>query len=441
MKVGILDSSMRIMEGDKTCNTFYMEMVVNEIFDYHNFVNAAINVIEQIPSLHAKLKKGFWRDHWCIKEVDCEQYFYKMDVTIQGNDEVEELQKKFLISEEKYLRVTEDYPIKFLFFKGKEKGLLVFAFQHVLCDGIGALQLISQIMKSYKAHERGEKVVINTAKKNPIRNISKRFGRINLMKNFAYMKPKDYLKETKIIMDMERDAESEIDYTRLKIATCSFKQDELEKAKKFFKDEPISLHDIFLCCGLRVLAVLNEEKGVNNRGISLTYLVNLRRYLNAEDLEKLYMSNIFTPQAISHDVTKGTSPEELMRTVLEMKDIPIGLPFYAMINIMNAFPVVFMEKIIGHNVNNIDTQAYQGISISNIGKVDTYLEGMENVIEEFSLIGAGTKNGLPSISISGYQGKVTIHIFKYHDEEDMTLEILEKFQNELKNLIECIQDK
>ena len=186
MKVGIIDSSMRIMENNQYCNTCYLLLKVNDKFDYDCFVQAAKRVLAQLPRARSYLHKGFWRDYWKDADEDYDSFFERYDVEKQDDELVE----FFLHSSKKYLLCGKDHPLKYKYFKGNKKGLLVMILHHTLFDGYSGLKFFSIVMEQYKAIMGGhgtDHVAIKMNQKSPLHEMVKSYGRIKLIKNLKYI--------------------------------------------------------------------------------------------------------------------------------------------------------------------------------------------------------------------------------------------------------------
>lgn len=438
MKAEILDSSMRIMENKHSCNTFYVVLKVNNLFDYKCFVQVTKEVIKQLPIVRSYFQKGVWRDFWGNVDEEYDSFFVQQDIEIQGDDEEIELVNGFTNSNKKYLRCGIDHPIRFNYFKGKKKGLLVIAVHHTLCDGQPALRLISLIANAYKEMKFGQhrqNTTINIGKSNPVREIAKSYGNKNLLKMFVYMKPSDCIKDANNILQHECDYEKEVDRDRIVIRKSLFCRKDLVKIKEQFPQQDITLNDIFLCCGIKVVERFNREKNVNNRAIPISFNINLRRYISKTKNEVFFLSNVFAPQSIIHDLKSGSSYDSVMKTVKEIKSIPMGLPFYSMIHMMRFFPIVLVEKVVGGLLKEVNNQIYQGLSITNVGRLDSFLEGMEDVIEDANIIPTGGKIGFPSACITEYKEILSITFVKYNDEEKLIDIVQQYYEEELSKLM------
>jgi NRPS condensation-like uncharacterized protein len=433
LKASVLDSSMRIMEDEEVCNTFYYLLSANENFDTDALKKSLQMLKQRLPIMNITLKKGFWRDRWECFSPDANDDIFEIDIGSACNCDsgsfYENAYEYFRKMENKSINIVKEKPFKVYILHDTEKKnrLIIFCFHHAFMDGRGALQVIKQIIYCYNNLNSTDSKNLCDNFRND-RELIKSVGRKTLIKELKRMKPPDVLKDAKPLVKKEENNEK-LNNGKLSFKIFTIDSGEIAGIKKSFEYLHATITDVIIYCCFAMLDKLNEKNSELNKGLAVSTQVDLRRYLKNKN--GLTVGNFFAPQSIVISAFDAKSKEKVFSEIKKAKNSLMGLPFYSMINVMSIFPIWLINKFVKKLLKVINEQLYIGMSVSNLGKLDEYFKGWENLIDDFTVVTTNGICGIPTLVVSTYKGKTKFIFSRYNDDNNL----VQKFTDEYREII------
>ncbi|MBZ4646025.1 MAG: siderophore/surfactin biosynthesis protein [Clostridia bacterium] len=440
IKANVMDSCMRIMEDNATCNTWYILLYVKDDFNIKILAESIKQAVKDIPILSCKISRGYWRDKWVpIENLDVNQFIKTICVdnnSFQDKDSFyDEAYNQFIQLKDKYINIQSEPPFKVKIFYNEQIGnkMIAFCLHHCLADGRGWLQAIKIIGEYYNA------ILNNTTCTPPRRNVRKisklvfSISMANFFETISLMRKKvNTMEPIKPVLELDNINDTNIDYNNVGIEKIMISNNDLNKLKDLYKPFKFTVNDIFLYLVLKLTNKYNMDLEEPNSQLATGMLVDLRRYFKEDALS---IANYFAPEPVMINSKDIDNLYKISEDFKALKKRPLGLGFFYPILLTSIFPVGLLEKIMSKIMNGLAMQSYSGMGVTNFGKLDDYLKPFGEGIDSISVIPSAGVHGFPSLLISGYKGTLTLYFVKYNDRNCLTQKIKNEFTELLNEIL------
>ncbi len=434
VKAGFMESSMRIMAGNVTCNTFYILLNANKNFKIDAFKKGLNLFVQDMPIFTCSLAKGKWRDKWVpIEDYDInkivEVFNMKNPSSVDKASCCDEMFLQFSALKEKHIDIQKEAPLKVKIFNNEKTGdkLIVFCVHHCLSDGRGWMQTIKLIGSYYDAVLNNKTIKLE---KN-YRKMSKFVFSVSLsdyLRTIKGLSKPSKLQTMKPVLDTSGIKAASIDYNDTSIEKIIITEEQLNSIKKHYKAYNFTVNDILMHLVMKITDRYNLSLKEPNSYIGTGALVDLRRYFKKDVLS---IANYFALESLEVDRSCIENLPKLAEELSAFKKRPLGLSFICPILLTSIFPVSTLEKIIGGMMEGFAVQSYMGLATTNFGKFDEYIAPYGSCIEGGAAIPSAGVHGFPSILVSSCKGIRTLYFIKYNDKDNLTREI----KNQLNELL------
>lgn len=430
IKANILDSAILEMDKDVTKQIFHLMMYTTNLFDVEIFKKSTDQVIALLPILKSALVAGYWRDHWIEKDDFTLSDILKVEYIddINFKEDAFDYYKNY---PDKNVLPDEMPPIKILVIVGRKSGekLVVFIIHHSLTAPPGASRLIRYFADSYDA------VLHNTTLKKQ-KNYRSLAGLMRAVgfKNIVYT-VKKMMKKPEIqpiyqeICELDYDNEGIGTY-----GTCErleISQDIVKKISEKYKPYNLTVNDILMYVVAKVIYFYNEKLQNKSTHIFLSIGVALNKYLKKDIFS---VSNLAGRDQVIMKYEDVNDINKFASEFHEFKANPIGINFLIPFVSLAMLPISKQKKIWKSKTkDNLLKWSNRSFSTTNIGKLDYFVKPFGKCVKQIEFMASYGYSGLPLISASGYDGKITIFFSKYKDKDNLCIEVKNIFEYIIKN--------
>lgn len=423
IKASIIDSSMRMMEDNTSCNTCYGIYYFNELFDVELFKRSVLETIKGIPVLSCRLKSGLIRDHWV--KTDISNVIMEEELDVNKEEFYQYATDYFINMQGKTIDCEKEPPIRYIIFTLKNYPLYVVAncMHHSASDGVGNDYIFSSVCRRYngeKVEDYGDSNYRGNIK------ITKLLGFKRCMNELKNMKAPDYMKEAMPLLDIENIEKQDIDRNSIYFSEFVISKENLEKLKNKYSCYKASTNDIVMYYSFLLIDKYNKDKGEINKGIPLSMKVNLRRYLTEPEP---YVCNSFASQPVIMTKEDIQSAEKVMNELFRVKKSAMGIGYLMSIKMLSIFPVFILEKIVDKILGEINKMIFQGLSVTNSGKIDVGNDEFGKCLDDIKIIPCGSVYGFPVLVFFNFKGELRLSFTKYNDSNNFVEEIANEFEN------------
>jgi len=434
MKLNVIDSCQQIMDSEQYTSNYYILMWVNKTFDIDIFKKAAYGVIEETPRFRMILKRGFFNNKWVLLEDAKKNYFYEEFIECSEDNAKCELENAFLATKHKYVDIMSESPMKFLYYKSENKGLLVCVFHHAFVDGIASLEVVSAFSMAYEAQKNKKEYKVKVYTGSISKDINKSMGCAQILKSLKDLKPKKSGGKKIDVIRKENNFDTALDKDKVEYVPLTYLRKDMMIIKKNFLPAQLSVNDIIMYATVNMQMRMNEKRKIKNMDIPVGFAVNLRQYTKETYGHMLTLQNAYGISGVNYSLKNGYSSKGLIEAIIKAKKGNPGVGFYAIFYLMKVLPMKVVEKISRKILEAVNKAMYEGTNVTNLGKIDSWIIGMEKEIDDVLVLRAGGKIGLPVISVIEHKGQFRFSFLKYQDEAHLASELQATFIEELEKL-------
>lgn len=414
--------------------TMYFPMVFDKYFNLEVFKESAGYLMQQIPHLQCRCKDQFWRVRWvklddfCVDNLFC-TYTLNCNHGVSQEEFYAKAMDKFMSLEDKQIEMDKEPQLKFKVFLEKcgNWSMVVICFHHSIADGRGSLQIISSIEQTYSAIiNNKEKPKLKNYRKIPFYMLKENIFKV-LIRTFT---KKDHPLASRNSIDLI-DSSNET-YRNENFEVLRISKEKMQQLKDFYSEWGYSTNDIIVHKFLVLSAKLLNEKAANDNAVlNVGIAVDNRKNINKDILtitNYASMCPFYIEEKNIYD--KAVVKAELQ----EFKKTASGLSFSKEFILLALFPYAVQKKVFECNVKTmIKEMSSKGIQTTNVGEITRYVGTFNDSLKYVEFIGPAGRNGMPIISISVYDGQVTLYFRRTNDSTGICQKVKELFIEELEH--------
>lgn len=418
--------------------TMYFPMVFDSTFDFSVYKSSVEYLLAQVPHLKRRCKEHFWRPSWVeLEGFQVNQLFEVKELDARECETVKSFYTKamscFYEMKDKTIDLDKEPPLKFkaILDKNRKWYLIVLGIHHSVADGRGSMQIMSTLDTIYTAMmEQKPLPLLKNYRKIPYRLLKEPFFKI-LVRTFTAKEDPLAARNDMDLVDCTNESPKEENFVSLKIP-----KETIVRLKEEYKDWNYSTNDIIVYQLLQIASSLigeqersDGQKPVVNVGIAVDSRKNIKKDI-------LTITNYASMCPFYLETDTLSDKGKVKAALQEFKATAEGLSFSKEFMLMALFPYAIQKKVFDGNVKNmIKEMSCKGIQTTNVGEMTRFVGSYHNSLKYTEFIGPAGRYGMPILSISLYEGDVSIFFRRTNDSNgicerlrDLLNEKLNEFQ-------------
>lgn len=414
MKVTGQESFYFEMDG-LACNyTMYFPMIFDHRFNIAAYKKSVDYLLQQVPHLKCRYEDHFRRPRW--KEIDgfnVESLFVTKSIPENPEWDVKTFYRDamdvFVQMGNKSIDMEKEPPIKFKVISAGDRTMVVLCIHHSIADGRGSMQVLSTLDEIYTCVESGKEM---RELKN-YREIPYRFlegGRFRTIYRTLTKKEDPLAKrESASLIVCTDEREVAENFVSLKLS-----KEKIELLKERYQEWEYTTNDVIVHKLLSICSKLmegDEETTVVNVGIAMD-----NRKSIVEDILTITNYASMCPFYVEkkHIADRG----KVKASLQHFKATATGLSFSKEVMLLALFPYAIQKKILRGKVRNmIKELSCKGVQSTNVGEMAGRSGSYNGSLQYAEFIGPAGRYGMPIISMSLYEGELTMYFRRINDSE------------------------
>ena len=416
------------------CGTIYQVLCFKNAISEKELKEAAKILTDKYPILHSVFKQGFLKDKWMIvKNYDIDSLFFKYTLKAKAGEEFfEEAHSFFLSLLDKTIDNRKDFPWRFYIITNDniDRTCVYIAFHHLVSDGIGWMELIKELGAKYKELLSGqqnvsEQMILSTGSRVLVPDIDGIYLQKVKETADARKKTDDELKKLKVTEALLPTGPSHVNYSEVHIHKNDFEIDEIHKLiEKLGLNRKITLNDFLLY----INSLLNyrlKQSGTEPEEVTFAgYRVNNRKYM--KNPQEKYLANYSFMQLVCFTQKDMQDKQKIFDAIDKAKEEMSSLDALVSLNNIKDVPMPLFRIGSKKILAEIGTALCQGVSTTNMGRIDSYFDDFGSGLEDAFIIPCGFSVGYPLLCTSSFGKKITFIFIRYND-NDISQKVNDEF--------------
>jgi NRPS condensation-like uncharacterized protein len=315
--------------------------------------------------------------------------------------------------------ISETPPIRLALFRQGNQGLLVVRVHHCLADGNGALQLVRLLGENIYADK-------DAALPEPL-PMDRGFLQL-----FRCFKPLDYpvilaetVKElfrplTLPFMKPLAQKPKRLQRTRGSLARLVIAGDDYRRIVERAREYKLTINDYMAAALLGMAEKFNRGLPRPSPYLAVAFTVNLRRFFKEEPVLITNISGIGSlmvrrPQALDFPTAARAARDRIGE--LKTRFPGLGFMLWPM-TLAAMLPSSLIKKVTAQWIGFAHDLMSRGMTMSNVGAMDPFVEPFKHCLENASLIVPVFKAPFPVMSVSGCGQSLTVYFARLAGEDD-----------------------
>ncbi|AAK79963.1 NRPS condensation-like uncharacterized protein [Clostridium acetobutylicum] len=440
-KATIHESFFCSIDRNMLGSTIYYIFYLNDNFNIEIYKKAVTYVVKAVPILSCKFSEGYWRDKWQqIKEFNVSQIFKKIHIQSEVADKeaFNELAfSEFIKLKDKHIDIKNESPIKItVFYNSQSKNkMITIGMHHSVADVRGWLEIICLIGQCYnlilEKKLNNQPALVSKITK-PIFHISIK-DNINMLRGtIKNLFETNRISEMDPLIKKEKIKTVNVDCNTMSVEKINLGETEVKKLKAYYKGYGFTINDIVLHLLLKFNKKYNSALEKSNKYIETGMRIDIRKYIRTN---KKFIGNYSFLQYVWIKDADVEDIEKVNEKLKRIKRYPMGLSAFYKFYLFLILPTEIMRKEVLKRKGEVVDELYLGMTSTNIGKMDKYLEPYKKFMEDAFVIPCGFAEGFPLMCITGYKNKITINFIRYNDKDGLTRRVKYDFKKILDEII------
>lgn len=425
MRASVKDYLFELLDQRMMNSLIYFYCKFDETLNIDIFQKSFFDEIQQSQGVLCNLTGGYNIKNWTRADINRDEIF----LCSEFDDEISEttLLHDFFLSENNYINIHEDFPIKVICFHLKKecRWISILCGHHAISDSSGYRFFLSNVgarYERYVAMEDKPIIQLRRLEKGDWFNL-----RSDYLQQFKWHKSitEDYItkkKEIKPIVEKQQLIKGK----NANIAVATYTVD-LKTIKNAFADYSFTVNDILVYLALRVNSVIDNGKNIF---LSTEYRMDLRPY--AKDEARGLMGNYSFENPITLNTKDVIDKKSFKIAIDSSKKTLAGFGELTMYQILDMIVTGVSTRVIRFGSLGKKKDKSKGMGVTNMGKYDEVYVSFRNCLLECFSFSGGFYTGAPLLHVSSYKEKLCFCLVGYRDKQNT----FQKFNVQLKKVIQ-----